>query len=279
MNWDSPEIEFIIDRALAEDLGSGDITTRTLIPDPPQMSAIFLAKEAGILAGFPLVPRIFGRLDPNVEFDQNIEEGQPILYGQQICSLNGNAAALLAGERLALNFLQRLSGIATQTSKYAIQAAPFGISILDTRKTTPLLRALEKYAVKTGGGKNHRNGLYDAVLVKDNHLRLEPDFGTILRKFQAAGFAAEQVEIEVTDLEMLQSAMAAGAIYFLLDNMIPDAIRKCIEIKKSGMYYEASGGVTPENFPDYLIRGIDAISIGGLTHSVKSLDISMEMNL
>src|ERR1051325_8078085 len=113
MNWDSPEIEFIIDRALAEDLGSGDITTRTLIPDPPQMSAIFLAKEARILAGFPLVPRIFGRLDPNVEFDQNIEEGQPILYGQQICNLNGNAAALLAGERLALNFLQRLSGIAT----------------------------------------------------------------------------------------------------------------------------------------------------------------------
>ena len=129
------------------------------------------------------------------------------------------------------------------------------------------------------GGKNHRNGLYDAVLVKDNHLRLEPDFGTILRKFQAAGFAAEQVEIEITDLEMLQSAMAAGAVYFLLDNMTPDVIRKCIEIKNSGMYYEASGGVTPENFPDYLIRGIDAISIGGLTHSVKILDISMEMNL
>src|SRR5439155_548549 len=160
MNWDSAEIAFIIERALAEDLGSGDVTTRTLFPDPPQINATFIAKEAGILAGFPLVPRIFGRLDPSVQFDLKIEEGQAILFGQQICSLRGNAATLLAGERPALNFLQRLSGIATQTSKYALQAAPFGISILDTRKTTPLLRILEKYAVKTGGGKNHRIGLY-----------------------------------------------------------------------------------------------------------------------
>jgi len=193
--------------------------------------------------------------------------------------LRGNATALLAGERVALNFLQRLCGIATQTSKYAIQAAPFGIFVLDTRKTTPLFRSLEKYAVKTGGGKNHRIGLYDAVLVKDNHLKLEPDFRTILRKFQAAGFPAEKVEVEVTSLEMLQSAMEAGAVYFLLDNMSPEVISDCIEIKKSGMFYEVSGGVTPENFSNYLIRGIDAISIGGLTHSVKSLDISMEMVL
>ena len=133
--------------------------------------------------------------------------------------------------------------------------------------------------MKTGGGKNHRIGLYDAVLVKDNHLRLEPDFGIIVRKFKNAGFSPEQVEIEVTDLEMLRSAISEGVVCFLLDNMSPEQIRECIEIKKTGMYYEVSGGVTPENFSNYLIRGVDAISIGGLTHSVKSLDISMEMQM
>jgi nicotinate-nucleotide pyrophosphorylase (carboxylating) len=173
--------------------------------------------------------------------------------------------------------MQRLSGIATQTAAYVALAAPFGIRVLDTRKTTPLLRVLEKYAVKMGGGQNHRIGLYDGILVKDNHLKLEPDFKKILEKFQEKGFPPEKVEIEITSIEMLKNASDSGALWFLLDNMRPSMIRKCVKLKRVQMFYEVSGGISPLNFANYLIRGVDAISIGGLTHSVKSLDISMEM--
>jgi nicotinate-nucleotide pyrophosphorylase (carboxylating) len=274
---DSPEIRFIIDNALAEDLGTGDVTTRTLIPDPSILSATFLAKEDGILAGLPLIHLIFSRLDPECRFVSGYEDGQPVTAGTVFGRITGRADALLGGERLALNLLQRMSGIATNTASYAALAAPLGIKILDTRKTTPLLRPLEKYAVRMGGGHNHRFGLYDGILVKDNHLKLEPDFKRILRRFEENGFPPDKVEIEVTSLEMLKKAMEAGASWFLLDNMRPSTIRKCIKIKRRTMTYEVSGGITSRTFVKFLIRGVDAISIGGLTHSVKSLDISLEM--
>ncbi len=277
LDWESPEISAILDHALSEDLGSGDITSTTLFADPPVISAYFLAKEDGILAGIPLVNRIFRRLDPLCTVEEYFDDGQAVNAGTKLCRVKGKANALLAGERLTLNLMQRLSGIATQTAAYVALAAPFEIRILDTRKTTPLLRVLEKYAVQMGGGHNHRTGLHDGILVKDNHLKLEPDFEMILEKFQQKGYSPEKVEIEVTSLDMLKKAMNSGGLWFLLDNMKPSLIRKCVKLKRSKMSYEVSGGISPRNFANYLIRGVDAISIGGLTHSVKSLDISMEM--
>jgi len=276
-DWDGTAVSKFISRAISEDLGPGDITAQTLFPDPPVISAHFLAKEAGILAGMPLVTRIFQRLDPNLQFEFLATEGQTIAMGTVLARVTGKADAVLVGERVSLNVLQRLSGIATQTAIYAALAAAFEIKVLDTRKTTPLMRIFEKYAVQMGGGVNHRAGLYDGILVKDNHLKLQPDFTKIMKAFQSKGFKPEQVELEVTSLEMLKRAMDAGGVWFLLDNMRPSLIRKCVKIKRSNMQYEVSGGIHPRNFANYLIRGVDAISIGALTHSVKSLDISLEM--
>jgi nicotinate-nucleotide pyrophosphorylase (carboxylating) len=276
-DWDGPAVAKFISRALTEDVGPGDITSQTLFPHPPVISAHFLAKEAGILSGMPLVTRIFEKLDPHAKIEISTAEGQTFSVGSILGRITAKASALLAGERLALNLVQRLSGISTQTALYAALALPFDIKVLDTRKTTPLLRIFEKYAVEMGGGTNHRIGLYDGILVKDNHLKLQPDFKKVMDSFRSKGFSPEQVEIEVTSVEMLKKAMDAGAVWFLLDNMRPSMIRRCIKIKRPDMRYEVSGGVSPRNFTKYLIRGIDSISIGALTHSVKSLDISLEM--
>lgn len=277
MNWDNPEIRSIVERALAEDIGAGDVTGNTIVPEDRSGSADFLAKEPGVMAGFPLVKRIFYKLDSRCSVQQLCAEGASFEKGAILGTIQGPARALLAGERVSLNFLQRLCGIASSAAEYVRLAAPLGIRILDTRKTTPLLRILEKYAVQMGGGTNHRMGLYDVPMVKDNHLQIQPDFAAILDAFRARGFDPGQVEIEVVSLAMLREAAAAGAQWFLLDNMTPDQIRECVRKKKPRMKYEVSGGVSLANLPDYLIRGVDFISIGALTHTVRSLDISLEM--
>jgi nicotinate-nucleotide pyrophosphorylase (carboxylating) len=276
MNWDSPEISSLIKEALQEDLGPGDITSAVIIPENAEASAVFLAKQAGTLAGLPLLKRIFLQLDPHVTSSELLVDGSRFVAGSVLCKISGNARALLGGERVALNLLQRLTGIATQTSEFVDLASPHGISILDTRKTTPLFRKLEKYAVQMGGAVNHRFGLFDGVMVKDNHLQLEPDFKKILERFKTQGYPAEKVEIEVTSAKMLLRGIEAGVVWFLLDNMSPSEIRECVKWKRPGMRYEVSGGVSRSNFEEFLIRGVDAISIGALTHSVKSADISME---
>jgi nicotinate-nucleotide pyrophosphorylase (carboxylating) len=276
MDWDSPKVKSLLQQSLQEDIGGGDITSRAIIPDDAQASATLLSKESGTLAGIPLVHRIFSILDSNSRVEDLVLDGSRFNAGTVLCRIEGKAAALLAGERLALNLVQRLTGIATQTSHFVDLARPLGISILDTRKTTPLFREFEKYAVKMGGGTNHRFGLFDGVLIKDNHLQIEPDFGRILAKFKAQGFPPEKIEIEVTTIQMLVRGIAAGALWFLLDNMTPQEIKEAVKLKKNNMRYEVSGGVSLENFNQYLIPGIDAISIGALTHSVKSADISME---
>lgn len=277
IEWDSGEITDLIERALHEDLGDGDVTTGVLFQGRRNISAVFLAKQDGILAGLPLVSRIFYRLDPESNTQDLLRDCTSLHPGLIFCRVTGNASAILSGERLALNFLQRLSGIATQTASYVRAAKPYGITILDTRKTTPLLRSLEKYAVTAGGGTNHRFGLYDGVMVKDNHLKLEPDVQKIMKAFEEKGYRAGEVEIEVTSPEMMISAVEAGALWFLLDNMTPDMVRECVRLKTPNMKLEVSGGVNSQNFEQYLIPGVDAISIGGLTHSIKSLDISMEI--
>lgn len=278
IDWDSPEITAIIEQSLHEDVGAGDITSNTLFPGKRSASATFLAKQDGVLAGLPLVPRIFKKLNRKCKIEDLVTEGEALNQGRQICRVSGDLVALLSGERLALNFLQRLSGIATQTAEFVALAAPMGIAVLDTRKTTPLLRRLEKYAVEIGGGTNHRFGLFDQVLVKDNHLRLIPDFKKVLEAFRAKGIRSENVEVEVASLEQLQSALDAGVKWILLDNMTPSTIRKAVKMKHNDSKYEVSGGITISNFSHYLIPGVDAISIGALTHSVKSMDISLEMD-
>src|SRR5262245_38587391 len=278
MNWDSDEIRDLLNRALREDIGPGDVTTSVLVPEDLNSSATFIAKQAGVLAGLPLVSRIFRILDPASKVHDALQEGSEFPSGTQLCRVTARARAILTGERVALNLLQRLCGIATVTSKYVRLARNHGIQILDTRKTTPLLRALEKYAVHVGGGTNHRIGLYDGVMVKDNHLKVEPDFRKVLERFKAHGRATEEVEIEVDSPAMLREAMQAGGRWFLLDNMTPGQIRECVKMKQSGIRYEVSGGITESNLAEYLITGVDAISVGGLTHSVRSLDISMKID-
>lgn len=278
MNWDSKEINDLIDRALQEDVGSGDITTVTLVPKSLRSSAVYVAKQSGVLAGLPLIPRIFRKLDPDIQVDELMKDGDLFEINAQLCRISGETSAILTGERVSLNLLQRLCGIASKTAQYVKLARPFGIKILDTRKTTPLLRSLEKYAVTAGGGTNHRIGLFDAVMVKDNHLKIQPDFREVLHRFERAGFPADKVEIEVETPSMLRNAIESGARWFLLDNMSPEQIKECVKLKKVGMFYEVSGGIGEKNFSDYLIPGVDAISIGGLTHSVESTDISMEID-
>lgn len=279
MNWDSDEIRDLLNRALREDIGTGDVTTSVLVPEDLNTSAAFIAKQAGVLAGLPLVSRIFRTLDPSSKVNDALKEGAEFPSGTQLCRVTARARAILTGERVALNLLQRLCGIATVTAKYVRLARPHGIQILDTRKTTPLLRALEKYAVHVGGGTNHRIGLYDGVMVKDNHLKVEPDFRKVLEHFKEHGRAAEEVEIEVDSPAMLREAIHAGGRWFLLDNMTPNQIRECVKMKQSGIRFEVSGGITESNLAEYLINGVDAISVGGLTHSVRSLDISMKIDL
>jgi nicotinate-nucleotide pyrophosphorylase (carboxylating) len=278
MDWNSHDITNIIEQSLHEDVGNGDITSATLFTGKHPSSATFLAKQDGVLAGLPLVARIFKMLSRGAKVVQFIGEGESLIPGREICRVSGDIITLLSGERVALNFLQRLSGIATQTAVFVALAGLHGITVLDTRKTTPLLRKLEKYAVEVGGGTNHRFGLFDQVLVKDNHLKSQPDFGKILAAFQAKGIPPGKVEVEVTTLEQLHQALDAGVQWFLLDNMTPSTIRKAVKMKRNNSRYEVSGGVTIHNFSAYLIHGIDAISIGALTHSVKSLDISMELD-
>jgi nicotinate-nucleotide pyrophosphorylase (carboxylating) len=277
MDWDSNEINDLLDRSIQEDVGSGDITTNTLVPSDLRLSAVFLAKQTGTLAGLPLVGRIVKKFDPNVHVDEFLKDGNEFQPKTELCRVSGNARALLTGERVSLNLLQRLCGIATTTARYVRLARPLGIKVLDTRKTTPLLRKLEKYAVKAGGGVNHRMGLFDTPMVKDNHLQIEPNFRRVLERFQSAGYSADRVEIEVENPVMLRNAIEAGVRWFLLDNMRPDQIKECIQLKREGMFYEVSGGISESTFSDYLIPGVDAISIGGLTHSVNSVDISMEI--
>lgn len=279
MNWDSDEIRDLLNRALREDIGTGDVTTSVLVPEDLNGSAVFIAKQAGVLAGLPLVSRIFRMLDPSAKVYDALQEGTDFPSGTQLCRVTARARAILTGERVALNLLQRLCGIATVTAKYVRLARPHGIQILDTRKTTPLLRALEKYAVHVGGGTNHRIGLYDGVMVKDNHLKVEIDFAKVLQHFKEHGRVPEEVEIEVDSPAMLHEAIQAGGRWFLLDNMTPSQIRDCVKMKQPGIKYEISGGITESNLAEYLIKGVDAISVGGLTHSVRSLDISMKIDL
>ncbi len=270
----------LVRQALAEDVGAGDITAEALVDPGEQARAAMIAKEDLVAAGLPLAEMVFRELDPDLRCETPVKEGARVAAGEEILRLEGAARAILAGERTALNFVQRLSGIATLTAR-AIGRAGVKIAILDTRKTAPLLRGLEKYAVKLGGGTNHRRGLYDAILVKDNHLavlaRRGP--GAIRRavKLCREKLPGREVEIEVKNLAELKEALRTGAEIILLDNFAVEDLERAVGIARGRARLEASGGVDLKNIAAVAATGVDRISVGCLTHSAPAADISLEI--
>jgi nicotinate-nucleotide pyrophosphorylase (carboxylating) len=256
---------------LAEDVGDGDVTTDAVVSADARLDASLLLKEEGVVCGLEIAEAVFRELDPDVEFEAIVQDGD-VARGE-VARVSGNARALLTGERTALNLLGRLTGIATLTRRYVDTVAATGATILDTRKTTPGLRALEKLAVRTGGGTNHRFGLYDGVLVKDNHLRLG---GGIARSVRSAKETGLPVEVECETLADVQAALEARADVLLLDNMTLPELGEAVLLVGGRVKTEASGGVTLETVRAIAETGVDYISIGALTHGARSLDVSME---
>jgi nicotinate-nucleotide pyrophosphorylase (carboxylating) len=269
-------IDSIIDAALREDMPQGDITSESIIPVDSRARAIILAKENGILAGMDVASRVFEKIDPGVEFKKEKNDGQKFSDGETLAVLQGASISLLKGERTALNFLQRMSGIATTTGMFVQALEGTETKILDTRKTTPGLRSLEKYAVKMGGGQNHRQNLSEMVLIKDNHLKLVGSISEAVKKAKERIAPGIKVEVEATCLAEVQEAVRAGADMVMLDNMRIDRMIEVIKWVEGKVPLEASGSVTLETVKEIAALGIDFISVGSLTHSYKSVDISME---
>lgn len=270
----------IIGLALAEDVGHGDVTSQVLIPPELQGKASILIKAKGILAGVDVARGVFLRVDPSLKVEVLIKDGAEVKPGDIIATISGRVISILKAERVALNFLQRLSGIASQTAQYVARTRGSTAKVVDTRKTTPGLRLLEKYAVRMGGGQNHRFHLGDGILIKDNHLAALRALGMSLKDIVAK---AKQnapkgltIEVEVTTAEEAMEAAEAGADMILLDNMSPDEMRRVVSLLPGGIKTEASGGITLENIEAVATTGVDIISIGALTHSSKALDISLE---
>lgn len=272
-----PLIDDIVARSLAEDVGIGDITTLLTVPKGVEAFGEFIATQAGVLAGMPVVERVFHQVNPCIRLSSLAQEGQHFEAGGVLAEVRGEARGILTAERVALNFLQRLSGIATLTARFveAVQGLP--VRICDTRKTTPGLRYLERYAVRVGGGYNHRFGLYDAVLIKDNHIAV---CGGIM---QAVGCARRalphtmKIEVECATLQQVKDALEAGADIILLDNMTPDQLYEAVRIAKGRAFIEASGGIRLDTVRQIAETGVDAISIGALTHSAPAIDIKLEI--
>lgn len=275
------EVRDLIDRALAEDLGIGDPTTDILIPPGLESTAVLVAKEAGVLAGLDVGLEVFLRLDHRIVATSLSEDGADIRAGDRLGTVAGSVASLLKAERTAVNFMQRLSGIATQTRRYVRAVEGYPVRIVDTRKTTPGLRSLEKYAVRMGGGHNHRQNLGDGILIKDNHIDALWGDGVgladVVTKAIRGASHTIRVEVEVEDLEQLKEALDAGAEIVLLDNMDLEKMAAAVEAAKGRAFTEASGGITLETVRGVAATGVDIISVGALTHSVTALDISMDM--
>jgi nicotinate-nucleotide pyrophosphorylase (carboxylating) len=271
--------------ALSEDLGWGDLTTESLVPPSQKGRGTFLVKGQGVLCGLGVAEEVFRQVDASLRFEPLRSEGSPVEKGDLVATVQGSLASILKAERTALNFLQRLSGVASETAAYVAAVAGLATRIIDTRKTTPGLRALEKYAVRVGGGHNHRTHLGDGVLVKDNHLAALANRGLGLREAVVLAKARAphtiRVEVEVTSLAQAQEAVAAGAEMLLLDNMSPEAMRAAVDWTRSlpgpRPLLEASGGVRLETVRAVAETGVDLISVGALTHSARALDISLEV--
>jgi len=270
-------LDKIIKNALEEDLGSGDITTDAIIGSNVRGKAVLETREDIVLAGLPVFMRTFTILDPDTLFDVFYEDGQDVPKGKVICILNGSMSTILKAERTAINFAQRMSGIATITKKYVLKASSEKIKILDTRKTVPGLRFLDKYSVPMGGGHNHRFGLFDGILIKDNHIAVAGSITTAVKAAKDKAPHEMKVEVEVESLEGVGEAIDAGADAILLDNMTPEQMKKAVGFVEGRVLVEASGGIGFDNIKEIAETGVDMISIGALTHSVRAVDLSLEV--
>ena len=263
---------------LEEDIGSGDITTNAIVGPERTTTGIIHAKAEGVLAGVEVAEKVFRLLDPNIEYTAKLQDGAKLTKASVIAEVKGSARAILTGERLALNLLQHMSGVATRTAKLAAIAAPYGAALVDTRKTTPGLRLLDKYAVTVGGGKNHRLGLYDAMLIKDNHIQVAGGIREALDLAHAYAGHMTKIEIEVENIDGVKEALAGGADVIMLDNMKPELMTEAVKLIDHKAVVEASGGIDETTLADAAKSGVDVISVGALTHSVKALDISMDID-
>jgi len=265
----------VVRRALAEDLGWGDVTTEATVPPELRARGVILAKCTCVIAGLDVAAEAFLQLDPGCSFERLVKDSDVCKPGDVVAKLHGQASAMLTAERTALNFLQRLSGIATLTRKF-VDAAGGTITILDTRKTTPTLRALEKYAVRAGSGTNHRAGLDDGVLIKDNHIRLAGGVQRAVQLLKEAG-PEMPIEVEAQSLEQVDEAIAAGADIILVDNLPIEAIRDAVKRVNGRAKIELSGGVTLDRIPELARTGATYVSVGALTHSAPAADLSFEL--
>lgn len=269
----------IIQIALEEDIGNGDITTSLLIPEDHESRALIIAKGNFVVAGIPFVKEVFAILDEGIRFDVFINDGLKVTKGDMIAEVYGKTRTLLSGERVSLNILQRLSGIATLTSMFVERVSGLGAKIVDTRKTTPGLRFMEKYSVRIGGGSNHRFGLFDGILIKDNHIEAVGNITEALR-LAREGHHLTKIEVEVENLNDLKEAVEAGADIVMLDNMSIEDMKEAVKIvrgSKRNIIIEASGNITLNNVREVAETGVDLISIGALTHSATAADISMKI--
>ena len=267
----------LVDAALAEDIGEGDITTRAIVKKGQEGKAEFIAKEDMTVAGLFIAELAFIRLDKKAVFKARYKDGDKIKKGEVMATVSGGLGTLLTGERVALNFLQRLSGIATKTSAFVKAMKSPKTLLLDTRKTTPCLRPLEKYAVVAGGGTNHRLGLYDSILIKDNHIMAAGSVTAAIDAVRKKYKDTVQIEVEVTDLSETKEAVSCGADMIMLDNMKVPVMKKAMLLIGDTVLVEASGNIDINNIAAVAATGVDFISVGALTHSAKSIDISMEV--
>ena len=278
---DLKRVEALVAMAVEEDVGNGDATSESVLPEGLRASAVISAREPCVVSGLDVASMAFGRIDPDVDFSAFVSDGERVGAGEAIAEVSGRAASLLSAERVALNFLQRLSGIATLSAEYAAAVSGSGLVVLDTRKTTPGWRVLEKLAVAAGGCANHRMGLYDMVMIKDNHRHLASleGEGGIARSVALARERHPEllVEVEADTFEEAREAIEAGADRVLLDNMSDDLMRSIVEFNDGRAELEASGGITLERLPAIAATGVDFVSIGALTHSATAVDIGMDI--
>ena len=279
-NIDPIELDLIVDRALSEDLNGGDVTTDSLIPNHIEASADFVPRKPGIIAGLDVAKAVFTRVDPELRFVARLVDGDVVEGGETVATVSGSLASILKGERVALNLMQRMSGIASATARYVDAVKHTETSIVDTRKTVPGLRSLDKYAVAAGGGRNHRRNLSDGVLIKDNHIAPLQAEGfslqQIIRRARASAPHTVKIEVEVESLHEVTAALEGGADIIMLDNMSDEQMREAVRMCAGKCLTEASGSITLERVASVAETGVDMISIGALTHSVIALDIGLD---
>ena len=290
----TPAIKTVIRKALCEDIGKGDITTRSIIPKNIKTEAVIIAKEKGIICGLNIAGMVFKSVDPGIKYLPLFKDGSKVEKNAILAEVSGRATSILSAERVALNFLGFLSGIASRTREFVIRVQGYPVKILDTRKTIPGLRQLEKYAVKTAGGSNHRNGLYDMVLIKDNHLDIlkhilgikKNDMVSLVKKLRKRLPRGTKIEIEVSGMNEFEAVLSAHPDIIMLDNMAPKDIKRAVRKRDSSqkesrglsIKLEASGNINLKNIRSYAACGVDFISLGTLTKDIQALDISLEFN-